>query len=111
MTATTTVTPIAVSSQIRFDEPGDDVGGLFNPSAAATAAPLQSLAPKAGSILLLRRLFDSSAVRPCTFGGTTNAYNLVLVATASSASWSPIPLALRVRSAQLSGLNLEKLST
>ena len=44
-------------------------------------------------------------------GGTLNADDLVFVATASSASWSPIPLALRVRSAQLSGLNLLKLST
>src|ERR1700736_5379884 len=97
------MTPIAISSQIRFDELGD----LFNPSAAATAAPLQSLAPTAGSILLLRRLFNSSAVRPC---GTVNVYRLVLVATASSASWSPMPLALRVWAAQFSGWNLEKLS-
>src|SRR5262249_15525067 len=101
------MTPIAISNQIRFDELAD----LFNPSAAATAAPLPSLALTAGSICLLRRLFNSSAVRPCTFGGAVNAYDLVFVATASSASWSPIALALRVRSAQLSGLNLEKLST
>src|ERR1700726_3826358 len=101
------MTAIAISSQIRFDELGD----LFNPSAAATAAPLQSLAPTAGSILLLRRLFNSAAVSPCRFGGTVDEDRLVLVATVRSASWSPIGLALGVRSAQLSGLNLEKLST
>src|SRR5271166_5652050 len=100
------MTPIATSSQIRFDEPVDELADWFNPSAAATAAPLQSLAPTAGSILLLCRLFNSSAVRP-TLGGTLNVYNLVFVATASSASWSPIALALRVWAAQFSGLNLE----
>src|SRR5882757_10647843 len=104
-TTTTTATPIAISTQIRLDELVDELAGLSNPSAAATAAPLQSLAPTAGSILLLCRLFNSSGVR--TFGGGLNEYNLVFVATASRASWSPIPLALRVWAAQLSGLNLE----
>src|SRR3954468_3961615 len=62
-----TPTPIAIiGSQFLFGELADG----FNPSAAATAAPLQSLADTAGSILLLRRLLSSSAVRSCTFGGT-----------------------------------------
>ena len=64
--------------------------------AAATAAPLQSLTASAGAICLSPRLFNSSAVMPCAFGGPVNVYALVFVATASSASWSPIPLALRV---------------
>src|ERR1700739_162872 len=104
------MTPIAIGSQSRFEELAE-LGDLFSPSAAATAAPLQSLAPTAGSILLVCRLFNSAAVRPCACGGTLNQYSLVFVATASSASWSPIPLALRVWFAQFSGLNLEKLST
>ena len=58
---------------------------------------------------MLCRLFASAGAS--VFGDTLNEYNLVLVATASNASWSPIPLALRVWFAQFSGLNLEKLST
>lgn len=57
-----------------------------------------------------RRLSSPEAVGPCTCGGTVNEYALVFVAMASSASWPPSPLALRVRSAQLSGLKREKLS-
>src|ERR1700761_3737940 len=111
MTTTTAMTPIAIHSQIRLDEVAG-LADLFNPSAAATAAPLQSLAPTAGSILLLRRLVNSAGVRSCAaFGGTSNAYDLVFVATASSTSLFPIPLASRVWLAQFSGLNLEKLST
>src|SRR5947209_4342028 len=104
-----TPTPIAISSHIRFDELAE-LADLSKPSAAAIAAPLQSLPPTAGSICLLRRLFNSSSLRPIV-GGTANAYILVFVATASSASLSPSAVAVRVRSAQLSGLNLEKLST
>src|SRR4051794_7212670 len=108
MMTTPTPTPIAIGSQLRFGELVAELAELFNPSAAATAAPLQSLAPTAGPILLLCRLFNSAAVRP---PGAVNVYNLVFVATASNASWSPIMLSVRVRSAQFSGLNLEKLST
>src|SRR6185437_9021643 len=107
------MTPIAISGQIGFDELAgcDELANLFNPSAAATATPLQSFASSTGSIWLRRRLFNSAVVRPCACGGTANVYSLVLVATASSASRSPIPLALRVLSAQLSGWYREKLST
>lgn len=107
------MTPIAIGSQLDFDEPAalGELADLSSPSAAATATPPQFLAPSTGSIWLLRKLFNSAGVRPGTCGGTLNAYSLVLVATASNASWSPIPLALRVLSAQLSGLNLLKLST
>src|ERR1700757_272182 len=108
-TSRATMTPIAIHSQIRLDEVAG-LADLFNPSAAATAAPLQSLAPIAGSILLLCRLFSSAGVGSGgAFGGTVNAYSLLFVATASSTSLSPIPLASRVWLAQFSGLNLEKL--